>query len=287
VTGAAAAIRPRRRRRATGVGIAGAWALMIVLVALAADLLMPWDPQAMDLRNRLAPPVGIGGSWSHPLGTDDIGRDLLSRTISAVRLSLLVALAGTVIGAVLGTLAGFVAAHFRGWVDDLVMLAVDFQAAIPVLILTLMVLALFPNSIGIFIFVVGIHGWDRYARLTRGLTMSAQEHGYAVALRLIGASPGRIYALHVLPNISGVLIVNMTLNFPEVVLLETSLSFLGLGIQPPMTSLGNMVGLGRDHLLSAWWVAVVPAGIILATTLSFSVLGDWLRDRLDPTLRGT
>ncbi|WP_374449440.1 ABC transporter permease [Stella sp.] len=274
------------RRRASGVALAAGWIAMIVLVAVGADLLMPWEPEAMDLRNRLAPPVWASGDWAHPFGTDDIGRDLLSRTISAIRVSLLVALAGTMIGALLGTLAGFVAAHFRGRIDDLVMLAVDFQAAVPVLILTLMVLALFPNTLLVFVAVVGIHGWDRYARLTRGLTMSAQGHGYAVALRLIGASPWRVYAMHVLPNISGALIVNMTLNFPEVVLLETSLSFLGLGIQPPTTSLGNLVSLGRDHLLSAWWVAAIPAAIILLTTLAFSLLGDWLRDRLDPTLRG-
>lgn len=268
------------------VAAACAWICGIVLVAVLADFLAPYDYMAMDLRNRLVPPIWMAeGSWLHPLGTDDLGRDMLSRLIVSVRVSLLVALLGTVIGAVLGTGVGFVAAHFKGWIDDFVMIAIDFQAALPFLILALTVLALFSNSLMIFILVMGFYGWERYARIARGLTLSAQEQGYAVALRVIGAAPPRIYLVHILPNIASALIVNMTLNFPETVLLETSLSFLGLGIQPPMTSLGNMVGFGRDYLLSAWWIAVLPAAVIFLTTLAFSLLGDWLRDRLDPTLR--
>ena len=168
---------------------------------------------------------------------------------------------------------------------DLVMVAVDFQAAIPFLVLALAVLALFSETFWIFILVMGFYGWERYARIARGLSLAAQEQGYAVALHLLGARPARIYLLHILPNIASALFVNMTLNFPETVLLETSLSFLGLGIQPPLTSLGAMVGFGRDYLLTAWWIAVLPAGVIFFTTVAFSVLGDWLRDALDPTLR--
>ena len=226
-----------------------------------------------------------GGSWSHPLGTDDIGRDLLSRLIVSIRISLFVALLGTLIGAVLGTLVGFVAAHFKGWVDDLLMVAIDFQAAIPFLILALAVLALFAETFWVFILVMGFYGWERYARIARGLSLAAQEQGYAVALDLLGARPARIYLRHILPNIASALFVNMTLNFPETVLLETSLSFLGLGVQPPLSSLGSMVGFGRDYLLSAWWIAVLPAAVIFLTALAFSILGDWLRDKLDPTLR--
>ena len=262
------------------------WVGSIIVVSLFADVLAPYDYTAMDLRNRLRPPFWIAeGGWIHPLGTDDIGRDVLSRLILSIRMSLLVALLGTIIGAVFGTCLGFVAAHFKGWVDDLIMVAVDFQAAIPFLILALTVLALFSNSLAIFILVMGFYGWERYTRIARGLSLAAQEQGYAVALRVIGVSSPRIYLLHVLPNIASALIVNMTLNFPETVLLETSLSFLGLGIQPPMTSLGNMVGFGRDFLLSAWWIALFPSAVIFISTLAFSLLGDWLRDRLDPTLR--
>lgn len=271
---------------APSVVLAASWLFAIVFVAILADLIAPYDFAAIDLRNRFAPPVWLeGGSWNHPLGTDDIGRDLLSRLIVSIRISLFVALLGMLIGAVLGTLVGFVAAHFKGWVDDLLMVAIDFQAAIPFLILALAVLALFAETFWVFILVMGFYGWERYARIARGLSLAAQEQGYAVALDLLGARPARIYLRHILPNIASALFVNMTLNFPETVLLETSLSFLGLGVQPPLSSLGSMVGFGRDYLLSAWWIAVLPAAVIFFTALAFSILGDWLRDKLDPTLR--
>lgn len=260
--------------------------IALIVVALGADWIAPYDYQAIDLRGRLVPPVWAeGGSLKHPLGTDDLGRDMLSRLIFSVRMSLFVALLGTVIGAVLGTTLGFFAAHFRGWVDDVVMAAIDFQAALPFMILALAVVATLGNSLVLFIALMGIYGWERYARLTRGLTLSAVTHGYAVAVRTLGAGPLRIYGRHILPNIANALIVNMTLNFPQTILLETSLSFLGLGIQPPLTSLGNMVGFGRDYLLTAWWIAVFPALAIFLATLAMSILGDWVRDRLDPTLK--
>ena len=163
--------------------------------------------------------------------------------------------------------------------------AIDFQSALPFFILALATLAFLGNNFVIFVAVMGVYGWERYARIVRGMAFAAQAQGYAVALRTLGASSARIYAAHILPNISSAIIVNMTLNFPETVLLETSLSFLGIGIQPPMTSLGNMVGFGRDYLLTAWWIAVSPAVVIFLTTLAFSLLGDWLRDRLDPTVK--
>ena len=279
----------RRPRRAVSVSLrlAAGWIVAMFVVSLFADLLAPFDYATMDLRNRLAPPIWMnGGSWTHPLGTDDLGRDVLSRVIHSIRISLLVAFLGTVIGAVLGTAVGFLAARFGGWVDDLVMTAIDFQAALPFLILALAALAFLGNSFLLFVTIMGIYGWERYARIVRGLTLAAQAQGYAIALRTLGASSPRVYFAHILPNIASAIIVNMTLNFPETVLLETSLSFLGLGIQPPLTSLGNMVGFGRDYLLTAWWIAVCPAAAIFLTTLAFSLLGDWLRDRLDPTLRG-
>ncbi len=133
--------------------------------------------------------------------------------------------------------------------------------------------------------LMGIYGWERHARITRGLALSASTHGYAVAVSTLGATPLRIYGRHILPNIASALIVNMTLNFPGTVLMETSLSFLGLGIQPPLTSLGNMLGFGRDYLTTAWWIAVLPGMTIFFATPAMSLLGDWVRDRLDPTLK--
>lgn len=262
------------------------WLALMVLVAVSGDLWLPYDYQSIGLRARLQPPLWLeGGSWSHLLGTDNLGRDLLSRLVVSLQVSLLVALAGTLIGAALGTLIGLLATHFRGWVDDLVMVAIDYQASIPFMILALAVVAFFSNSLLLFVLLMGLFGWERYARIARGLALASVQRGYAVAVRTLGASPWRIYGRHILPNIANALIVNMTLNFPQTIMLETSLSFLGLGIQPPMSSLGNMVGFGRDYLLTAWWLATLPALVIFFTTLAFALLGDWVRDRLDPTSR--
>jgi peptide/nickel transport system permease protein len=267
--------------------ISAIWIVFMILVAVLADVIAPYDYKHMDLLDRLRPPIWLeNGVWSHPLGTDDLGRDVLSRIIFSIRISLFVALMGTFIGAVLGTSLGFAAAHFRGRVDDLIMVLIDFQAALPFLILALAVLAFFENSFLLFVLIMGIYGWERYARIVRGLALSARSHGYAVSMQVLGATPIRIYLRHILPNVASAIIVNMTLNFPETILVETSLSFLGLGIQPPLTSLGNMVGFGRDYLLTAWWIVVLPSIVIFVTSLAFSLLGDWLRDELDPTLRG-
>ncbi|GAU84515.1 ABC transporter permease [Bosea sp. BIWAKO-01] len=257
------------------------WIGFILIVALTADWITPYRFTAYDLRNRLSPP----GHVLHWLGTDELGRDVLSRLIVSIRISLLVAFGATVISAVFGTVMGFLAAHFRGWVEQFVLMLADFQAAMPFLILALSVLAFFGNALPLFIGLMGLYGWERYARISRGLAISAGAQGYAGAVRQIGASPARVYLRHILPNIASTLIVSMTLTFPEVILLESGLSFLGLGVQPPMTSLGNMVGYGREYLTRAPWIMLAPAGTIVLTTLAVSLVGDWLRDRLDPTLR--
>jgi len=278
----------RRRRRPLPILILLSLFVVgaLVLVACFAGWIAPYDYAAIDLRARLAPPAWQPkGSIAHLLGTDELGRDVLSRLIHSIRTSLIVALLGCIISAILGTCLGFLSAHFRGWVDEIVMGAVDFQAALPFIILALAVVAFFNSNIVLFVGLMGIYGWERYARLTRAMTMSALSHGYAVAVHTLGARPVRIYVRHILPNIANTLIVTMTLNFPQIVLLETSLNFLGVGIQPPMTSLGNMVGFGRDYLLTAWWIAIFPAATIFLGTLAISLLGDWLRDKLDPTLR--
>ena len=227
----------------------------------------------------------MGGEWLHPLGTDELGRDVLSRLIASIRMSLLIAFGAAAIAALLGVSLGFLAAHSRGVVEQAVLALVDFQASMPFLILALSVLAFFGNALPLFICLLGLHGWERHARIARGLAIGAGAQGYAAAVRQLGASPRRVYGRHVLPNIASTLIVSMTLAFPEIVLLESGLSFLGLGVQPPVTSLGNMVGYGREYLTRAPWILLAPSAVIVVTTLSVSLLGDWLRDRLDPTLR--
>ncbi len=262
-----------------------AWLTLMLLVAVLADVISPYAYTALDLRNRLAPPAFMGGTWLHPLGTDELGRDVLARLIYSIRMSLLIAFGATIIGALIGTTLGFLAAHFRGFVEQLVLALVDFSASLPFLILALAVLAFFGNSMVLFIGLLGLHAWERYARIARGLAISAGSQGYAAAVRQLGASPWRIYGRHVLPNIASTLIVSMTLAFPEIILLESGLSFLGLGVQPPSTSLGSMVGYGREYLTRAPWILLSPALTIVLTTLSVSLIGDWLRDRMDPTLR--
>ncbi|MEI8145316.1 MAG: ABC transporter permease [Alphaproteobacteria bacterium] len=261
------------------------WIALTIVVAIFADLLKPYDFKALDLRDRLAEPVFMNGTFRHILGSDELGRDVLSRLIESIRMSLTIAFASTLITAAIGVGLGFLAAHFRGWVEQLVLGAIDFMAAIPFLIVALAVLAFFGNSLTLFILLMGMHGWERIARITRGLAIAAQEQGYASAAREIGASPWRVYGMHILPNIASTLIVAMTLNIPEVILLESGLSFLGLGVQPPLTSLGNMVGYGREYIQTAPWILLAPAIVITLTTLAVSILGDWLRDRFDPTLR--
>jgi peptide/nickel transport system permease protein len=258
---------------------------IVLFVAVFADVLAPFHYTTQNLLERLKPPASMGGPAQHLLGTDELGRDVLSRLIYATRISMLVAAVGTTFGALLGTLIGFVAAHYRGWIEETLMMLADAQASLPFMLIALAVLAFFGNHLTLFILVMGIHGWEAYARLTRGMVVAANTQGYAVAVKALGATPGRIYARHVLPNILSTLIVQFTLFFPATILLESSLSFLGLGIQPPLTSLGQMLGAGRSHLLSAWWIAVLPGSVIFLMTLSVSIAGDWLRDRWDPTLR--
>jgi peptide/nickel transport system permease protein len=277
--------KPRRAGPPPMVLFGIVWLSAMLLVAILADLLAPYAYTALDLRNRLSPPIGFGGAWIHPLGTDELGRDVLSRLIYSIRTSLLIAFGATIIGALIGTSLGFLAAHFRGLVEQAVLALVDFSASLPFLILALAVLAFFGNSMVLLVCLLGLHAWERYARIARGLALSAGAQGYAAAVRQLGASPWRIYGRHVLPNIASTLIVSMTLAFPEIILLESGLSFLGLGVQPPATSLGSMVGYGREYLTRAPWILLAPAFTIVLTTLSVSLIGDWLRDRLDPTLR--
>lgn len=281
-----AALPARELRYPPTVIVALGFLAVVFAIFLFADLLAPYDFRTQSLLHRLKPPVWLGGDPRFLLGTDELGRDVLSRLLYAIRFSLLVALAGTAIGAIVGTFLGFVAAHFRGMVEETIMMLVDVQASLPFILIALAVLAFFGGGFGLFILLMGIYGWEVFARLTRGMVIAANTHGYAVALASLGASPWRIYARHVLPNILSVLIVQFTLNFPQTIMLETSLSFLGLGIRPPLTSLGQMLGAGRAHILTAWWIAILPGGLIFLTTLSVSIVGDWLRDRFDPTLSG-
>lgn len=256
----------------------------IVLLALIGPELSTITNETMDLRARLVPPIVLGGSLSHPFGTDDLGRDVLVRLLYSIRVTMAVAFLATGFGATIGIVIGLLAAHFRGAVDDLLVILIDLQAAVPYLLMVLALITVFENSMMMFVMVLGLHGWERYARLARGVALSLQNQGFAIAVKGLGAGPFRIYGRHLLPNMAGVLITNCTLALPQVILLESSLSFLGVGIQAPETSLGSMVGFGRDYLTTAWWIAVIPALVIFTISLAVTVIGEEMREKLDPAV---
>ncbi len=267
------------------VKLALCFVLAFVLFALFGQLLSPHEFRATSLIHRLEPPDGFGGSWTYPLGTDGRGRDLLVRLAVGAQTTLIVAIVGTLVGAVLGSFLGIVAAAKRGPLEALIVGAVDVQASLPIIVVALFVLAVFDSSFTLFLLVVGLNGWEVYARLMRAAVLSAKEHGYVMAIRALGASSFRIYFRHIFPNVLNIALVQFTINLPLTVLLETALSFLGLGVQPPLTSLGQIMSEGRDRLLTAWWLTLFPGLVIFLLALSISLIGDWVRDRLDPTLR--
>ncbi len=199
---------------------------------------------------------------------------MVARLVEGLQRSLSVALAGTLIGAVFGTTIRFIAAHFRGLVEEGLMMPVDFQASLPYIPIALTLPAFFGNALTLFIILMGLFGWETYARLARRIVLSAISRPFAGAVLALGASPMRLYLRHILPNVASALIVQLTLTFPQIILPETSLSFLGLGLQPPLRSLGQSLGDGRDDLSTAWWISVWPGLLIFGITLSMSILGD-------------
>ncbi|MBY5700388.1 ABC transporter permease [Rhizobium leguminosarum] len=269
-------------RMPISIGLCCTWIAIVIIIGVLARWAAPYDYLQQAPLARFTKPFL---SVSHFLGTDYLGRDVVSNLLVAAQTTLMIAFVGSLICALIGTSLGLLAAHFGGWVDNAIMGLADAMASVPFIITALGVLALFGSSPLLFVFLMGIFNWWRYARLTRGLVLSAKEEGYAEAARIVGVPPMRIYLRHMLPNIAGPLIVQFTVNFPEIILLESGLSFLGLGIQPPATSLGLMVADGRNYLAIAWWLAVFPGAVIVLTTLSISLLGDYLRDRLDARLR--
>lgn len=258
---------------------------LVIGFALFGGFLTPHAYDASSLLQRNKPPVFLGGSWTHPLGTDALGRDLTARLVVGTQVSLGLALVGTIIGAALGTLLGLLAARSKSLMDGLIQALIDFQAAIPFMIIALATLAIFGSSLMLFVAILGIYGWESYARLVRSSALSAHTLPFVDAARVIGVTPFTIDRRHILPTVLNVIIVQATLNFPQTILLESGLSFLGLGIQPPLTSLGQLLGDGRDSLSRAWWISVFPGTLIFITTLSVSLLGDSMRDWLDPNLR--
>ena len=261
------------------------------LAALFAPLVAPRDPFDQSLLLRLKPPVWLdGGEPGYLLGTDQVGRDILSRLIYGAQISLAVGLIGVLLGLVVGTLLGMLAGYFSGAIDECIMLLADIQLAFPFILLAIAIVAVLgPDPSGAvpwkLIIIVGISGWMTYARVCRGVVLTVKEREFVLSVRAIGGSDARILRSHILPNILSPVIVLATLDLARLIVLESTLSFLGLGVQPPSPSWGGMLGQGRDYLDSAWWLSTFPGLAIMLTTLAISRGGDWLRDVLDPTLR--
>jgi peptide/nickel transport system permease protein len=262
--------------------------LLVVLVvpAVFAQVIAPYDPIKQSLPQRLKPPVFVdGGSWSHILGTDKQGRDVLSRLIFGARVSLSISLTAVLIGGTIGTLIGLVAGYAGGWLDHVLMRVVDLTLALPLVLMALVLASVFGPSFGTVVAVVVLLLWSSYARQVRAETLSLRHQDFVLRAKVTGASQFRVLLRHILPNLTNTVIVLATLQVGTVILLESTLSFLGVGVPPPYPSWGVMVADGRDLLTGAWWIAIMPGAAIVIVVLAMNVLGDWLRDHLDPKLR--
>jgi peptide/nickel transport system permease protein len=269
-----------------GVGLALALLAVLVLTAMGADWLAPFDPTRQTLIQRLRPPGHATAAGAiYRLGTDELGRDLLSRVLHGARVSILVALLSVSLSIVVGTLLGMIAAWRRGWVEIVIMRLVDTMLSIPAILLAVLTVAVLGPGFLKVVMVLGFTRWPRYTRVAYGQTLQVASLPYIRAAELAGASSARILLRHILPNIAGPLLVVATAEFGLMILFEASLSFLGLGIQPPTPSLGSILSAGRQYLDRAWWLTLVPGATLFALVLSVNVFGDWLRDRLDPRSR--
>ena len=258
---------------------------VLFVPALLSDWLAPHDPSQSYLRNRLQPPVFFGGTWEFVLGTDRLGRCVLSRIMHGAKYALAISMVGILLGAVIGTALGLVAGYLRGWTDIVAMRLVDISLALPSVLLALALAAAWGPSFQAVIIVVAFVLWAYFARQVRAEVLSLRERDFVARARVAGASHGRIILRHIFPNVVNTVVVMATLQIGVVILLEASLSFLGIGVPRPTPAWGLLVADGRQLVVSAWWISMFPGFAILLTVLSVNLLGDWLRDRLDPKLR--
>ena len=259
---------------------------MFVLVAVLAPLISPADPEEQSLRHRFRPPVwDERGSWQHPLGTDRLGRDMLSRIFYGSRVSLTAGVVTVLLASAFGAAVGLVAGYYGGRVDAVLMRLTDATMSFPVILLALILAVTVGPSFANVVVAIAVILWARYARVIRGQVLTLMELDFIAQARIAGAGAFRIITRHLLPNTLNTLVVLVTLQVGYVIIVEASLSFLGAGIPPPTPAWGSMIAEGRDVVTSAWWVSLFPGLAILLVVLAFNLLGDWLRDTLDPKLR--
>ena len=266
--------------------IAGAILAVMALLALAAPLVAPYDPYVQDLGNRLVPPAFLtGGSWAHPFGTDGLGRDYLSRIIYGARVSLMIGVLTALMSGIIGAALGVTAGYFGGRVDAAICYILAVRLSMPVVLIALAVVSLVGSSLTAVIMVMGLLLWDRYAVVLRSATQQVRALDYVAAAQAVGASTPRIVLTEVLPNVLNNLIVVATFEVAHAILLEAALSFLGLGVQPPLPSWGLMIAEGRVHLLFEPWVIVIPGLALSILVLSVNMIGDGIRDIAAPGSR--
>lgn len=253
--------------------------LVIVLASLLGPRLYPVDPLQQNLFALLQPP-GIHENGAHLLGTDPNGRDILSRIISGGQVSLLVGVASMLVAGALGVTLGLVSGYYGGWVDVVVMRLVDLQLAFPFILLAIFAAAAFGKNITVLILILAFNGWMVYARTVRSEVLSLKEQEFVLAARCVGAGHGRILVYHFLPNLVTSVVVISTIQIGALIIAESSVSFLGFGVQPPTPSWGRMLGEGRNYMTSAWWIATFPGLAILTTVLAINLVGEGLRDSL-------
>jgi ABC-type dipeptide/oligopeptide/nickel transport system permease subunit len=265
---------------------AAAVMLAIVAAAVAAPWIAPYSPIEVDIRHRLGPPAWMaGGKIEHVLGTDQIGRDLLSRMIYGGRVSLLIGVAAVVVSASIGVLLGLGAGYFGSRTDWIIMTLINVMLTFPFVLLALAVIAVLGPSLINMVIVLGVADWPLYARVIRAETQAIRERDFVTAGRALGMSHLRIVFRQILPNLVSVIVVIATLQVARVIILESFLSFLGLGVQPPTPAWGNMLGEGRVYMLNSWWIAAFPGLAIFVTTLAINLMGNALRDWLDPHMK--
>jgi peptide/nickel transport system permease protein len=259
--------------------------LLMVLSAFLAPVLSPHDPLEAEVTKRLRPPVWTAkGTSEHLLGTDQLGRDVLSRTIYGSRVSLIVGITAVVISGVLGVLLGLIAAQ-GGRLDSLIMRVADVQLAFPFILLAIAVVAVVGGGLLNVILILGVTGWVSYGRVVRSQALSVKEKEYVEAARALGSRSLVLVFRHILPNVMTPVIVLATFNVASYMVAEASLTFLGLGVQPTIPSWGIMLADGREYMRAGWWMAIFPGLALVLTVLSINLLGDWLREYLDPRLR--
>lgn len=275
----------RRALRHFGFLIGGAVLALIVLAALFAPLLTSQDPYVQDLSQRFLRPVFLGGTWEHPLGTDHLGRDYLARLLFGARISLLIGLVTALISGLIGTALGVAAGYFGGRVDTVVMFLITVRLSMPVVLVALAVVALFGGSLHIVIGVLGLLLWDRFAVVMRSSTMQIRGLDYVTSAQALGCSTPRILLTEIMPNVMNNLIVIVTLEMAHAIILEAALSFLGLGVQPPLPSWGLMISEGKDMLFFEPWLITIPGVALFILIFAINMLGDGIRDVTAPENR--